>query len=1018
MKPLGKFVRRGSQRFVLVANLLLFLFLVSPTRAAFFQGNGQRTHLLGDAERGSDVIEELVFGKPITASLAGGQRHSYEIALIAGQYAATTVYPEGIAIAVVLLGPDGQQIEQIESQPNGQQPVEILVLATTVGKYRFQVSALRKDAPAGRYQISLKTLRLAGHRDRDRVIAQKHLLQGKQLFKQGSDESLHKAILSYEDALRLYLPAGDRREAADATRDIAEIYFRLGEPRKALIQFNRALTLQRLVRDRWGEAATLNDIGVVYAGLGQKQIALDYYNRSLPLRRSVADSSGEGTTISNMGAAYSALGDKRKALEFYEQALPLRQAALDRRGEASTLNNIGGVYYSLEEKLKAIDYYARALEIFRADAYAFGEATSLSNLGRVYESLGDHQKAIENYNRALDLKKAVGDRRGEAATVHNLGDVYFQLNNLDKALDFNLRALSVMREVGDQNAESSILYSVARTERRQENLLDALHSIEGALSTIEILRARIANPESRASYFAMMQEQYDFYIDLLMQLHRLHPADGYDAKALEANERARARSLLEMLNEAHAEIRRGVDPRLLEQERTLQELIDAKAQHQVQLMNGKHTEEQATVVKKELEELLTEYEQIEGRIRATSARYAALAQPRPLSAKQIQEQVLDADTLLLEYALGEERSYLWAVTPSAIKSIELPKREIIEGAASRLHKFVTEDGPYEESAMTLSDMLLHPVAKLLAGKRLLVVGNGALQYVPFVALPEPSKDGSSTELASPLTLRHEIISMPSASTVAAMRQEPVDRPRSRKLLAVLADPVYEKDDLRFNKRQSPLSKPTNPTGLLVDQTKESRRDCELGFRRLSNSREEGQVLRTLVPQHLIKEAYDFSASRQLMTSPELRQYRIVHVAVHACVNEEHPELSAIVLSLFDPEGRAIDGYLRLHDIYNLNLPAELLVLSGCETGLGRNISGEGLVGLTRGFMYAGAERVVASLWSISDRGTVEVMKLFYEGMLRDHLRPAAALRAAQAEMWRRKRPPYYWAAFVMQGEWK
>jgi CHAT domain-containing protein len=165
---------------------------------------------------------------------------------------------------------------------------------------------------------------------------------------------------------------------------------------------------------------------------------------------------------------------------------------------------------------------------------------------------------------------------------------------------------------------------------------------------------------------------------------------------------------------------------------------------------------------------------------------------------------------------------------------------------------------------------------------------------------------------------------------------------------------------------------------------------------------------------------DFRASRATSISDDLSQYRIVHFATHGLLNSQHPKLSGLVLSLVDERGQPQDGFLQLHEIFNLRLPAELVVLSACQTGLGKEIKGEGLVGLTRGFMYAGAARVMASLWQVSDAGTAELMKRFYRGLLKERKRPAAALRAAQVEMWRRPQwqAPYYWGAFVLQGEWK
>ncbi len=191
------------------------------------------------------------------------------------------------------------------------------------------------------------------------------------------------------------------------------------------------------------------------------------------------------------------------------------------------------------------------------------------------------------------------------------------------------------------------------------------------------------------------------------------------------------------------------------------------------------------------------------------------------------------------------------------------------------------------------------------------------------------------------------------------------------------------------------------------------------FRRLPYSRREAESITALLPSTMSRTLLDFDASRATATSGDLSNYRIIHFATHSLLNSKHPELSGIVLSLVDKNGTTQDGFLRLHEIYNLELRADLVVLSACRTALGKEVKSEGLVGVTRGFMYAGAPRVVASLWAVDDKTTAELMKRFYREMLIEGRRPAAALRAAQVSIWREKRlPPYYWAAFVLQGEWK
>jgi CHAT domain-containing protein len=571
---------------------------------------------------------------------------------------------------------------------------------------------------------------------------------------------------------------------------------------------------------------------------------------------------------------------------------------------------------------------------------------------------------------------------------------------------------------------------------------------------IESLRTNIVSQELRASYFASRQEFFENYIDVLMQMRKQNPAAAFDAAALAVSERARARSLLELLTEARADIRQGVDSSLLERERSLRQRLNAKAAAQVSLLNRKHTPAQTDAAAKEIASITDEYEELRAQIRARSPRYAALTQPQPLGLAEIQQQVLDPDTLLLEYSLGDDASYLFVVSQTSITSHRLPKRAEIEAATRRVRELLTAPQPqpgdteakyqarvkearasYWPRAAELSRMLLGPVTSQLGRKRLVIVADGALQYIPFAALPAPSPGNdegrSSMAEPQPLLVGHEIVSLPSASTLATLRRESAGRKPAEKSLAVLADPVFTDDDTRIRldvgkagAKGKAKSADSDETDIATLQMTRSGRetgviDAEGGFGRLLSTRHEAAAISALVPERERLRALDFEASRTTALRPELGEYRIVHFATHGLLNNVHPELSGIVLSLFDEAGRPQDGFLRLQDIYNLKLSAELVTLSACQTGLGKEVKGEGLIGLTRGFMYAGAPRVVASLWKVDDLATAELMKLFYQRMLKDGLPAGAALRAAQLELSRQKRwaSPYFWAGFVLHGEW-
>jgi CHAT domain-containing protein/tetratricopeptide (TPR) repeat protein len=829
-----------------------------------------------------------------------------------------------------------------------------------------------------------------------------------------------KALEFYNQALPLYRAMGDRSGEAETLNYIGNVYSSLGEKekQKALEFYNQALLLYRVEGDKRREARPLINIGNVYSSLGEHQKALEFFNQALPLARlgrGLGEIGDEAATLTSIGVVYNSLGEHQKALEFYNQALSLYRTQGDRGGEAITLNNIGTVYSSLGEHQKALEFFNQVLPLYRTQGDRVGEAATLNNIGSAYNSLGEHQKALEFFNQALPLRRAVGDRGGEGGTLNNIGAVYSSLGEKQKALEFYNQALPLKRAVGDRGGEATTLFNIAFLQRSQGNLKQALTLMDSAITIIEDLRTKIGSQELRASYFATVQDYYKFYIDLLMQLHQQNPSQGYDALALHTSERARARSLVELLTEANANIRQGVDPKLLEQESTLTQQLNALERRRYELSSSQYTEQQLDEIKQQSQSLLTQLDQLKAQIRVTSPRYAALKYPEPLNLQQIQQQVLDDDTLLLEYSLGEERSYLWAVTKTSITSYVLPKQSEIEAAAQTFRQSLTPNSAANlETGLPLSQMLLAPVANQLGNKRLLVVGDGALQSVPFAALPIPSSP------SAPLLVQNEIITLPSASTIAIQRRQLQNRPTAAKTLAVVADPIFALNDSRFSTTPQPT--PETPTNSALTR---ATRNLGLGdsakvLDRLQYTGTEAKKILALVPETQRLQALDFNASRTTATDPNLAQYQIIHLATHGLLDPVNPELSGIVLSLYDQKGKSQDGFLRLHDIFNLNLPAELVVLSACETGLGKDVKGEGLVGLTRGFMYAGSRRVVVSLWSVNDVATSEVMAKFYQKMLQEGQNPISALRAAQLEMWKSQnwQSPYYWAAFTVQGDWR
>lgn len=829
------------------------------------------------------------------------------------------------------------------------------------------------------------------------------------------------AIESLTLAVSLFREIGDRSGEAIALNSFATVHHARGEYREALGYLQDALAIHRSRKDRNGEASALNNIAQMYVALGERQRALDTFGEALVAIRADGDPRGEAIVLNSTGGVYSTLGDYERALSLYNEALPLYRAAGNRGGEANVLNRIGRAHFFLGASERALAHYTEALAIVRAIKLAVGEASVLLNIGELHLARGDPQKALETLAPALATIRAAKNPRGEAFVLSLLGETYLALGNHAMAVGSLDASLVIHRALGDRSAEARALHHLARAHRAAGHLDLAIARNLEALATVETLRSALAADESRTSYFSTVRGVYETRIDLLMLAHDKDPSRGFDREALEASESARARGLLDLLAEAGAGIRQGVDVELLDRERALGGRLNLLAERYSRMRAGGAPPEQVERASTEVEAIASELRDVRARIRVSSPRYAALTQPEPLRVREIQERVLDPETVVLEYSLGDEHSYLWTVSRSAISSHRLPGRAEIEAAARRFYEAArdrTSEAEVADAAAALSRMLLVPAAGRLTHMRLVVVPDGILHYVPFAALPIPG--GSAPGRVRPLVVDHEVIHLPSASVLAEMRAHLAGRKRAPKTVAVFADPVFGADDPRLGMSGKAAISADRPG---PEALRRAARDVDGGskpFERLPFSRREARSILTLAAKERSFEALDFAASRAAVTAVPLGEYRIVHFATHGLLDSRRPELSGLVLSLVDDRGDSIDGFLRLHDIYNLELPADLVVLSACRTGLGREVRGEGLVGLTRGFMYAGAERVVSSLWRVDDAATAELMKRFYGEMLGRGLRPAAALRAAQIEMLQQSRwkHPYYWGAFVLQGEWR
>ena len=836
-----------------------------------------------------------------------------------------------------------------------------------------------------------------------------------------------QALIYYQQASPIYREVGERFGEARTLTNIGRVYTNIGQLEQALIYYQQALPIFREVGERSLEASILNVIGEFYRNIGQPQQALNYLQQALPITREVGDRSGEASTLNSIGAVYRDIGQPQQALNFLQQVLLIRREVGDRSGEALALNNIGAVYSDIEQHQQGLNFFQQSLPISREVGDRSGEARIIGNIGAIYSKMGQPQQALIFLQQALPIQQEVGNRAGEAVTLSNIGDVYRETGQPQLALNYYQQSLPISREVGDRSEEANILNNLALVQKTLNDLPAALQNIQAAISIVEDIRGQLTDPDARTSYFATVQDYYKLQVDLLMELHQQNPSQGYNSQAFNVTERSKARTLLELLTESRADIRTGVDPQLLQQEQDIQSQLAALDKRRIELArsrtenNKDQINEQIAALQTQRQTLQTQYQNLQTQIRQTSPKYAALKYPQPLTLEQIQQQVLDDNTLIASYSLGKDKSYLWLISKTEMTSYELPNQKIIENLVRKMRSQLTTDRPTNANRFLtetsgLGNILLRPIQEKIGNKRLAIIGDGALQYLPFAALPDPRAEANQYQ---PLLVNNEIVYLPSASTLQTIRNETQNRPTPPKTLAVLADPVFTPDDQRVRQDSRSASNPTE-LPLAAQNVDRAARNARGDWSRLPGTRRESDTILKLVPPDQSLALFDFQANRTNALSNQLSQYRFIHWATHGFANTQKPELSGIVMSLVDQNGAGSNGYLLLEDIFNLSFNADLVVLSACETGLGEIVQGEGLIGLTRGLMYAGTSRVVTSLWAVPDSQTADLMGKFYEKMLQQNLRPAEALRAAQLEMFNSRSwmAPYYWAAFTLQGEWR
>lgn len=879
-----------------------------------------------------------------------------------------------------------------------------------------------------------------------------------------------------------------------------------GRSDQALIQLTTALNLYTSAKNNSGVAASHNELGDLFLRQGQYPVAVDHYQKALDgflgvdVKKETVnavvgladDKYNANLMLAKIGDVNFRLGKTSEALSAYGRMVVKKPESaaskVGRRfgGFGAIVGSVSTGSVAVAAPTSAVTLALEAKKEFDEYRISIVYSSYELGLGRIAFASNDMETANKHFANALEASGAsiagiakLGQvRRFRAASRTSLGDVALRQGKFKDASKFYTDAkkgaqddkrLDLMWPAQRGLGRSLWLQAAQEKDTKKANSLreSAIANYKESLATVETLReGSLRADEARTTFLASIKDVYDEAISAYADMALLASSSGdagLNGRALElageafkVTEQSRARSLLDLLNETNTEISEGVPAELLKRK---QDNLD-RQQEIAETLTGitistEEIKKKPSELDAELEKLQTDYEEIENQIRTASPRYGALTSNQPLTLSDVQQKVLDDQTILLEYSLQPDNSYLWVVSKAAANLYKLPGRPAIDKLAtdlraqlipSKLQRRIVgidviepergigiaatapaEATAFISAANALYKSVLEPAATVVGQKRLLVVADGSLNYIPFEVLLKSGEAGDFSSLAY-LIKSNEVIYAPSASVVGTIKQQRTKA--TGRAMLIIADPVFNSNDARAKKVAAPLPSDSGVRGLGIQSAladvaggtgaAPATKMEGLPLARLVGTRTEASQISTLAKTSggQADVWLDLDASEDNLGTRDISKYRVIHVATHGLLNSERPQFTGVVLSLIG--NKTHDGFLRTDEVFNLHLGSPLVMLSACETGLGKEKRGEGVMGLTRAFMYAGAPTVGVTLWSVADKSTADLMTDFYRRFLATgDTASSSALREAQLAMISGKKysAPFYWAPFVLVGDW-
>ena len=801
---------------------------------------------------------------------------------------------------------------------------------------------------------------------------------------------------------------------AKVLQNIALSETELGRLSQALARYDRVLKLITPAEDPLLFAIVMNNSAYANRVFGNADVALRQYGEALDLTRSLHDAYFEAQSLHGVGSVYEMMGDREVALDYYRQALALRTAELDGPGRTASLRAVGNI---LREQGNASEALAMHREALSLAVTPFAINRVRVQVAKDYRSLGRPDEALKELEKIL-AKDAVSDEMQRAYALLERGGLWISKNKLGAA-EADLRsALATFRKYEAPADEFSAWEGLAQLERKRGDSDGALVALDKALALIEEIRAQTANPELRATVMQPFRPAFDLKISMLAEQYFLasHGEGARDNQALAmqalmTGEQARGRALADFRSTDISAP--GLDSHRGEQRRLLyKELAARRFQLEARLDKSGTNDARVRQLREEISALRQQLDRINAEIGAASASTTESANSRgSVTTRSIDLSAIPDDTAIVEYWLGAERATAWVLTRERLDMVDLGPTRAVSDAARKYHEALRSFGSVGLSERlkggeALHRLIVRPVGELVASKRtLLFAPDGMLHYAPFAALRS-----SSAASGRFLVETHDVAVIPSIRILLDKHRVRDHAPTKDMLL--VNDPVYGPDDSRL----APSDATTKE-----QEKKASRWPLSLfrgaadvsHLRRLPATAEEASAIVSLLPPSGVDRLEGFAATRDGFLKSELDRYRFIHVASHAVTDSEFPQLSAVILSTRDRQGREIDGRVMAADFMHVHLNADAVILSGCDTALGKSVVGEGLIGLRYVVLARGARAVIGSLWPVPDQATAQLMIRFYSSLLREKASvPAASSEAMRAMISGQFNDPSVWAAFA------